>query len=67
MWLEEARKTAEGFDLAKELFIREAKLHICDHKNQASEEKFTAALGNSFQLGNPIEIIDGNTDTLEKD
>ena len=61
----EERKKVEEYVLDKELFIREAKIHVNEFARE--KKKFAEAMGNYMLEGNAIEIIDGDIDTLDKD
>ena len=67
MQLIEEKKKVEEYVLDKELFIREAKMHVHDGQYQRKKKEFAEAMGNYMLEGNAIEIIDGDIDTLDKD
>ena len=52
--------------LDSDLFLREAKIYVAASGDKVTQANFNEVLSQTFEDGNALEIIDGDTDNIEK-
>ena len=52
--------------LDSDLFLREAKKYVAVFGDEVLKAKFNEVVSQTFEDGNALEIIDGDTDSIEK-